>query len=433
MPQIHAGGRIVSPNYFVLGAIPRWFSGGYCGVPEQAVYAFNSGSMLSVTALQQIGGYDPWFWLDNSDAQVFNRLHQHGKRVYIAGDVAVQHDFSMKNMSERMSADRYRNTLLAETAFWDMRMNRMAGWERGLRLLLRLIKHRVRQDNMELRRITRQALLRRLFTSRPKRLEEWRRKTRERLGNSLEATRFQSRRLRISACMAAYNGGKFIDAQLDSILAQLRDEDEVLIVDDCSRDDTRERILRSADPRIRLLRHSKNLGVVPTFEDALRSATGDVLFLCDDDDVWAPTKVQRFLDVFERHRDVEVVTSRVSLIDENDDRLPNSRVNREGRFSSGFWKNVLVNHYQGSAMAIRASLLGRVLPFPRHKTFLHDAWIGTRNEVAGGRTEFIDEDLLYYRRHAKNASRTQSLVRQIRTRIDLLVAHVSYALRLSVQ
>jgi len=389
--------------------------------------------MLSVAVLQQVGGYDPWFWLDNSDAQTFSRLHQHGKRVYIAGDIAVQHDFSMKNMSERMSADRYRNTLLAETAFWDMRMNRMAGWERGLRLLLRLIKHRVRQDNMELRRITRQALLRRLFTSRPKRLEEWRRKTRERLGNSLEATRFQSRRLRISACMAAYNGGKYIDAQLDSILAQLRDEDEVLIVDDCSRDDTRERILRSADPRIRLLRHSKNLGVVPTFEDALRSATGDVLFLCDDDDVWAPTKVQRFLDVFERHRDVEVVTSRVSLIDENDDRLPNSRVNREGRFSSGFWKNVLVNHYQGSAMAIRASLLGRVLPFPRHKTFLHDAWIGTRNEVAGGRTEFIDEDLLYYRRHAKNASRTQSPVRQIRTRIDLLVAHVSYALRLSVQ
>ena len=433
VPQIHAGGRIVSPNYFVLGAIPRWFSGGHCGVPEQAVYAFNSGSMLSVTALQQIGGYDPWFWLDNSDAQVFNRLHQHGKRVYIAGDTALQHDFSMKNMSERMSADRYRNTLLAETAFWDMRMNRMAGWERGLRLLLRLIKHRVRQDNMELRRITRQALLRRLFTSRPKRLEEWRRKTRERLGNSLEATGFPSRRLRISACMAAYNGGKYIDAQLDSILAQLRDEDEILIVDDCSQDDTRERILRSADPRIRLLRHSKNLGVVPTFEDALRSATGDVLFLCDDDDVWAPTKVQRFLDVFERHRDVEVVTSRVSLIDENDDRLPNSRVNREGRFSSGFWKNVLVNHYQGSAMAIRASLLGRVLPFPRHKTFLHDAWIGTRNEVAGGRTEFIDEDLLYYRRHAKNASRTQSLVRQIRTRIDLLVAHVSYALRLSVQ
>jgi glycosyltransferase involved in cell wall biosynthesis len=233
--------------------------------------------------------------------------------------------------------------------------------------------------------------------------------------------------------MAAYNGGRFIDAQLKSILAQLSDEDEVLIVDDCSKDDTRERISRFEDPRIRLLMHIRNQGVVPTFEDALRSATGDVLFLCDDDDVWAPTKVQRFLDVFEERPDVEIVTSRVSLIDENDDRLPNSRVNREGRFSSGFWKNVLVNHYQGSAMAIRTSLLGRVLPFPRRKTFLHDAWIGTRNDVAGGKTEFIDEDLLYYRRHEKNASRTQSLVRQIRMRLDLLVAHVSYALGLSTQ
>ena len=109
VPQIYSSGRIVSPNHFALGAIPRWFRRGYCGVPDEAVYAFNSGSMLSVAALQQIGGYDPWFWLDNSDAQIFSRLHQHGKRVYIAGDVAVQHDFSMKNMSERMSADRYRN------------------------------------------------------------------------------------------------------------------------------------------------------------------------------------------------------------------------------------------------------------------------------------------------------------------------------------
>ena len=88
-----------------------------------------------------------------------------------------------------------------------------------------------------------------------------------------------------------------------------------------------------------------------------------------------------------------------------------------------------MNHYQGSAMAIRASLLGRVLPFPERKAFLHDAWIGTRNELLGGKVAFVDEDLLYYRRHFQNASRTKSLLRQIHTRIDLLLAHLAYGFR----
>jgi hypothetical protein len=82
-------------------------------------------------------------------------------------------------------------------------------------------------------------------------------------------------------------------------------------------------------------------------------------------------------------------------------------------------------------MAIRASLLGHVLPFPHRKSFLHDAWIGTRNEILGGEVVFIDEDLLYYRRHSKNASNTKSRFRQLKTRIDLLMAHILYALRLT--
>ena len=97
----------------------------------------------------------------------------------------------------------------------------------------------------------------------------------------------------------------------------------------------------------------------------------------------------------------------------------------------GFWQNVFKNHYQGSAMALRASFLGRVLPFPRRKSFLHDAWIGTRNEILGGKVAFIDEDLLFYRRHSSNVSRTKSLPGQIRTRIELLAAHIFYALHLT--
>jgi len=150
----------------------------------------------------------------------------------------------------------------------------------------------------------------------------------------------------------------------------LKPADEVIIIDDGSRDDTVDRITRMGDARIRLFKHEKNAGVVATFEDALRSASGDILFLCDDDDIWAPTKAQRFLDVFESRRDVEIVLSRVRMIDESDRPMPNSRINRNGRFLPGFWRNLFMNHYQGSAMAIRASLLGRVLPGGAAYTYL---------------------------------------------------------------
>ncbi len=428
VPQIAVGGKRLSPNWFEFGAIPRWWKTGYVGVPNKPVFAFNSGAMLKVSVLEQVGGYDPRFWLDDSDAMVFSRLHEHGKRVYIAGDIQVEHEFSMKDMQGRMSPQRYENALFAETAFWDLRMNWAAGCERTLRLILRMVKQWVRGDSPELRRITRQALLRRLFTSRRRRIEEWMRATQYRALDAKPRTRRQPK---VSACMAAYNAGPFLEAQMRSILSQLKPEDEVVIVDDGSTDGTESRIEELGDRRIKLFRHKKNAGVVSTFEDALRSATGDILFLCDDDDIWAPTKVRRFLDTFESRPDVEIVTSRVRMIDENDRPLPDSRINRKGRFLPGFWRNLYMNHYQGSAMAIRASLLGRVLPFPAQQLFLHDAWIGTRNDLMGGKAVFIDEDLLFYRRHMKNASGTEPLPRQIRKRVELLIAHAAYAFRSS--
>lgn len=423
VPRIAANGRQLSPNWFQFGAIPRWYRPGYTGVPKEPVFAFNSGAMLKVSALEQAGGYDPRFWLDDSDAMIFSKLYEHGKRVYVVGDIEVEHEFSMKDIERRMSPARYRNALLAETAFWDLRMNRMAGWERTLRLMMRLVKQWRRADSAGLQRITREALVRRLFRTRKRRIEEWMEATSARVEapNPSRATE-----PKISACMAAYNGEAFVDAQLRSILSQLKAADEVVVVDDVSTDETVARIRNFRDPRIRLLRHQKNCGVAATFEDSLRSATGDILFLCDDDDLWAPTKASRFVELFRERPDVEIVTSRVRMIDENNRPLPDSRINREGRFLPGFWRNLYKNHYQGSAMAIRASLLGRVLPFPLRRAFLHDAWIGTRNDLLGGKAVFIEEDLLFYRRHLNNASRTKSLAGQIQTRIELLLAHIRY-------
>jgi glycosyltransferase involved in cell wall biosynthesis len=241
------------------------------------------------------------------------------------------------------------------------------------------------------------------------------------------------RNQKISVCMAAYNGGKYIEIQLYSILSQLSPLDEVIVVDDCSKDDTVERIKGLQDGRIRLIQHAANSGVVATFENALRCATGDILFLSDDDDIWAPDKVSRFLQVFEAKPEVQIVTSKVQLINHEGKPFSNDQITRSGKFFSGFWRNVYKNHYQGSAMAIRASLLGKVLPFPVKPMFLHDVWIGTRNAVTGGETAFIEECLLFYRRHSGNFSRRLSRWSQLRVRVELLWAHIVYALRFKIR
>lgn len=430
VPQIMGGGRMLSPYWFSLGTIARWFNKGFTGIPSQPAFAFNSASTLRVTALCQIGGYDPWFWLDNSDAYMYRKLHRHGKRVFVAGDIEVAHDFSMMDMQSRVSPSRYRNILLAESAFWDLEMGTLAGLERTVRLVLRIYKHFRRNDSPDFRINTYAFLWRRLFWTRRRRIRAWETETRkmfpqlpENRSRAFHEGVFSRRSLKLSVCMAAYNGEQYVVEQIQSILHQLHEQDELVIVDDASTDRTRDRIKAFCDSRVRLIEHSSNCGVVATFEDAIRNATGDILFLADDDDIWAPNKVEKVIETFEKHPDAQIVTSEVSIIDELGCPSSDTRLSDRTTFRSEFWKNILWNHFQGSAMAIRSSLLNSVLPFPKHVGFLHDQWIGTRNALSGKSAVFIHAPLLFYRRHSQNFSKKMHRSRQIKVRLQLLWTH----------
>jgi glycosyltransferase involved in cell wall biosynthesis len=434
VPQILSEGRTLSPNFFRRGAMPVWFPFGYHGIPEEDTYAFNSAAFLRISALKQVGGYHPWFWLDNSDALMFRQLHRHGKRVFVAGEVRVEHDFSMLNMKNRVSTKRYFNILLAESAFWDLEMNFAAGWERTARLLVRLAKHIRNGDKGEQRSITAEFLKRRLFWTRRRRLEDWERETQKLFPalppfSSSPSSYFSKGRPKITVCMAAYNGAAYIELQLRSILQQLSASDEVVIVDDASTDATMEVIQGVQSPLIRLIHHDKNRGVVQTFEDALRSATGDILFLADGDDIWAANKVEQFLRGFRANPNAKLITSRVSFIDEHGAPTESDMYHNRKIFQWKFWPNVLCNHFQGSAMAFRASLLHAVLPFPKRVGFLHDQWIGTVNARMGTSAVCLEEPLLFYRRHPHNLSKRMSPLRRLQVRLQLLRAHLFKRLR----
>src|SRR3546814_6979697 len=113
----------------------------------------------------------------------------------------------------------------------------------------------------------------------------------------------------ISVCMGTYNGARWIEIQLGSILSQLSPEDEVVIVDDGSKDDTLDRVASFNDPRVRVLRNGRNRGVDLTFERALGEARGDIIFLSDQDDFWYPNKVETVLRAFRDRKSTRLNSS----------------------------------------------------------------------------------------------------------------------------
>lgn len=208
--------------------------------------------------------------------------------------------------------------------------------------------------------------------------------------------------MRVSACMAIHDGDRYLREQIDSILSQLRHDDEIVAVDDCSRDRSLAVLDEIADPRLRVYRNEKNLGVVRTFEKALRLSTGDIIFLSDQDDLWLAGKLSAALEVFASRPEVTMVATDAAVIDENGQTLAPSFFAQRGSFAPGTLHNFVKNKYLGCTLSFRREMLPVFLPIPPDVP-MHDIWFGLLNAIYG-KAHFIDKPLIAYRRHGGNAS-----------------------------
>lgn len=429
VPQITDNGKVLSPYWFRLGAIPRYYPIGFTGISKQGCFAFNSASTVRVSALRMIGGYNPRFWLDSSDSYLYCQLYRHGKQVYVAGDIQVEHQFSVLDMNRSVSLARYQNILSAGCAFWDLELGWLAGVDFTARLTYRTFyKHWKHGHDPSFRRASWEMLKKRIFHSRKRRIEDWKKETECRLirlpfdqgaGGAIA-------RPRISVCMAAYNGERYIADQLRSILAQLSDSDEVIVVDDASGDDTIAIVESFRDERIRIFRNLKNQGVAASFERAICEAHGDIIFLSDQDDLWKPNKVRRMMQAFDDPR-VMLAQSDANIIGPDGEIIAQSYCETRGGFVPGVMRNIWRCRYLGCTMAFRKQILARCMPFPRN-VIMHDVWIGIVNGCFG-ETAYIQEPLVEYRRHGENVSRSGNPVQRIRWRVNLLINITKVVLR----
>jgi len=211
-------------------------------------------------------------------------------------------------------------------------------------------------------------------------------------------------RPKISVCIAACQGERYIALQLRSILEQLSADDEVIVVDDGSTDGTCAEVSALQDARLVLIRNTENQGVLRAFETALSRSAGEIVFLSDQDDLWLPKKVETVLQAFAQDSDVILVASDAILIDDEGDKIGDSFYARRGKFRAGLWSNLLIGKFHGCTMAFRSALLRSALPFPPGRLVHHDTWIGCMNALIGGKTKYISEPLVAYRRHSTNVT-----------------------------
>ena len=222
----------------------------------------------------------------------------------------------------------------------------------------------------------------------------------------------------VSVCIATRNGENFIEAQLRSILSQLNENDEVIVSDDCSTDQTTTIIRSLNDSRVTLL-EVNYCDLIRNFENALLNASGDIIFLADQDDLWHPTKVNKTKELLKKY---DLVVTDADIINEEGVVIKRSlfSILKSG---NGILKNIIKNTYVGCCMAFNRNVLDKAIPFPRFVT-MHDAWIGMIGEVFGT-TYFRNEALVYHRRHPLNASLTtgessNNLLIKIRHRWNLV-------------
>ena len=211
-----------------------------------------------------------------------------------------------------------------------------------------------------------------------------------------------------SVALCSYNGEKYIHQQIDSILSQTHKPSEIVVCDDGSTDRTPEILAeyQKQYPEIfRIHFNEINLRSVKNFEKAISLCSKKIIFLSDQDDIWAENKAEKIVSFLDNHPEIDVVATNGFCIDENGAvhekySLWDAPVFlREKGKNIDYFEIILhCNIATGASMAFRAALKPEIMPFPVLKDYHHDEWIAV-NIARKGRFELLNDKLFYYRTH----------------------------------
>ena len=204
--------------------------------------------------------------------------------------------------------------------------------------------------------------------------------------------------------MATYNGEKYVEEQLKSILSQTIRPDEIVICDDCSTDKTVKVIENTLDGynvNYLIIKNKSNLGSTISFEKSIKALDTEIIFLSDQDDWWFSEKIQRYLDIFDSNEKIKLVFSNSEVTD--------SKLNCK-KYS--LWDtldyngNMIIrqeifkrNIFTGMCMAFKKELLSDQFTIPKY--MLHDEFVGWCGVIENAVFP-LNEKLAKYRQHSNN-------------------------------
>ena len=209
-----------------------------------------------------------------------------------------------------------------------------------------------------------------------------------------------------SVALCSYNGEKYIHQQIDSILSQTHRPSEIVVCDDGSTDRTPEILAeyQKQYPEIfRIHFNEINLRSVKNFEKAIFLCSKDIIFLSDQDDIWAENKAEKIVYFLDNHAEIDAVATNGFCIDENGTvhekySLWDAPVFLKEKNIDYFEIILHCNIATGASMAFRATIKPEIIPFPVLKDYHHDEWIAV-NTARKGRFGFLNDKLFYYRTH----------------------------------
>jgi glycosyltransferase involved in cell wall biosynthesis len=205
----------------------------------------------------------------------------------------------------------------------------------------------------------------------------------------------------VSIALCTYNGERFLREQLDSIVNQTYSPLEVIIVDDCSTDNTLQLITTYAERYdfIKIFRNAENLGYVRNFEKALLLCNGELISLCDQDDIWLSDKIQRQVEAIGSNLMIYHNSEFVDVSGNSLNKRMSDVVNLyRGDDPKSF---LLFNCISGHSVLLKRELRDELIPFPSGN--FHDWWIGYVATNLGS-IDFLDDCLVKYRQHQQNST-----------------------------
>ena len=243
----------------------------------------------------------------------------------------------------------------------------------------------------------------------------------------------QNRLSTVSVCLSTYNGSKYINAQLDSILNQSYFVDEIVIVDDNSNDNTFNILknYQSVFPNISIYKSEKNLDYVKSFEKAISLSKKDIILLCDQDDIWTLDKVEKLVNIYNQNPIINIIYHNSFIIFDDQITKTNSPYNLPPRLytKKDIIKEFIHARFFGFAFSFRSQIKDVLLPFNSF-VYTHDHWLSICSLLSEG-ILVIDDKLAYYRRHKNTLTKhsKDSLALLLVNRMKFILLVFTYYIR----